>query len=245
MPRPGELVYYEAIGEQGRAHALGKPFTDDDCGLNLMQVGGILSLLPARPARVLECGCGTGWLSYLMCKSGYEVVGTDVAPHAVELARANPVFQGFGTPDFVVADSENLPFENEFDAVIFFGSLHHSLDEQAAVNSAYRALKPGGRCIASETGPHHAEGAAEISRRFDVTDKDMPPKVILKLGKAAGFRKRRVYVRPDELGRYLFLPTSASDPFKTRLMRSWPFRWFAQLRLGFKLHNSGLVVMDK
>jgi SAM-dependent methyltransferase len=245
MPRPGELVYYDAIGEEGRAHALGKPFTDDDCGLNLMQVGGILSLLPPRPARVLECGCGTGWLSYLMCKSGYDVVGADVAPGAIDLARANPVFRGFGAPDFVVADSENLPFANEFDAVVFVGSLHHSLDEQAAVSSAYRALKSGGRLIASETGPHHADHSAEVSQRFDVTDKDMPPKLILKLGKKAGFRKRRVYLRPDEFGRYLFTPARPGDPFKTRLMRAWPFRWFAQLRLGFKLANSGLVVMEK
>lgn len=245
MPRPGELVYYDVIGDEGRAHALGKPFTNEDCGLHVMQVGAVLSLLPPPPARVLECGCGTGWLCYLLAKCGYDVVGTDVSPQAVELARANPVFQGFGRPKFVAADSENLPFEDEFDAVIFFDSLHHSINEQRAIDAAYRALKPGGRCIASETAEGHADHSAQIAEQYDVTEKDMPPKLIVKLGKAAGFRKSRVYIRPDVLGRFIFHPVRPSDSFKIRLMKRWPFRWFAQLALGLMRRKNGLVLLEK
>src|SRR5947208_2228216 len=142
MPRDGELTYYQAIGEVGRRHALAKPFSDDARGLMLMQVGAVLDLLPAPPARVLECGCGTGWLSNILQRCGYQVVGTDVSPYAIELCRSTPVPDGFPQPEFLVADSEKLPFDGEFDAVVFFDSLHHSVDEQAAVSAAYRALKP-------------------------------------------------------------------------------------------------------
>jgi SAM-dependent methyltransferase len=204
MPRDGELTYYEAIGEAGRRHALDKPFSNLDRGAQFMQIGAILQLLPPPPARVLECGCGTGWLSWLLQKCGYRVVGVDVSPLAIDLSRTNELYHLAEGPTFLVADAERLPFEAEFDVVLFFDSLHHSVDEQAAVAAAYRALKPGGTMVASETGPEHEEGAREISERFDVTEKSMPPRKILRLGEAAGFRQRTVYPRADDLGKCLF-----------------------------------------
>src|SRR3954447_25572630 len=106
MPREGELTYYQAIGAAGRAHALNKPFSDDQAGLMLMQVGAVLELLPPPPARVLECGCGTGWLSQILQKCGYEVTGADVSPLAIDLARGRPLFRGVEPPQFLVADAE-------------------------------------------------------------------------------------------------------------------------------------------
>src|SRR4051794_40149709 len=105
MPREGELTYYEAIGEAARRHALAKPFSDDGRGLLLMQIGAVLRLLPLPPARVLECGCGTGWLSLLLQKCGYRVVGVDVSPGAIELCRSNAPFRGLEPPSFQVADA--------------------------------------------------------------------------------------------------------------------------------------------
>src|SRR5262245_5592710 len=152
MPRRGELTYYERIGEAGRAHAVGKPFSDDECGLYLMRAGALLSLLPPPPARLLDCGCGTGWLSYFLTRRGYEVVGTDVSTDAIRLAKTNPLFRNGPTPTFSVADSESLTFSSEFDAVVFFDSLHHATDESAALAGAFRALRPGGVCIARAPG---------------------------------------------------------------------------------------------
>src|SRR5437763_1282830 len=112
MPRTGELTYYERLGEGGQQFALAKPFSDADCGLYLMRVGALFSLLPPPPARVLECGCGTGWLAHLLARRGYEVVATDVAPDAIRLARENPVFRQGAPPEFLVADTEKLEFES-------------------------------------------------------------------------------------------------------------------------------------
>jgi len=110
MPRAGELTYYERIGESGRRHALGKPFSDDDCGLYLLRAGALFSLLPPPPARVLECGCGTGWLSHFLARRGYDVVGTDVSTDAIRLATSHPLFRDGNVPAFAVADSESLTF---------------------------------------------------------------------------------------------------------------------------------------
>jgi SAM-dependent methyltransferase len=211
--RPGELKYYERIGESGRRHAVGKPFSDADCGLYLLRAGALFSLLPPPPARVLDCGCGTGWLSYFLAERGYEVVGTDVSPDAIALAESHPLFRDGKAPRFVVADTEALAFASEFDAVVFFDSLHHAIDETVALQSAYRALKPGGVCIALEPGRGHARKSQEIDKTFDVTDKDMPPRHIRKVGLRIGFARCRILPAPQHLGKALYVQ-----------------RWFGPLR---------------
>jgi SAM-dependent methyltransferase len=204
MPKAGELTYYDRIGEPGRRHAVGKPFSDDDCGLYLLRAGALFSLLPPPPARVLDCGCGTGWLSYFLSRRGYDVVGTDVSSEAIALAEANPVFAGGPRPRFSVADSETLPFESEFDAVVFFDSLHHAIDEAAALRSAHRALRRGGVCIALEPGHGHARKSRDVDAAFDVTDKDMPPSHVCRVGRRVGFTQCRVVPAPQHLGKALY-----------------------------------------
>ncbi|HXM59109.1 MAG TPA: class I SAM-dependent methyltransferase [Candidatus Dormibacteraeota bacterium] len=43
--------------------------------------------LPAPPADVLDLGCGTGSLALLVAEAGHRVVGVDLSPRMVELAR--------------------------------------------------------------------------------------------------------------------------------------------------------------
>lgn len=204
MPRSGELTYYQQIGEAGRQHAVGKPFSDGDCGLYLLRAGALFSLLPPPPARVLDCGCGTGWLSYFLARRGYDVVGTDVSCDAIELAQANPPFRDGPAPVFMVADSEALSFNAEFDAVVFFDSLHHAIDESEALSSAHRALKRGGVCIALEPGRGHRGKSKAVDAAFDVTDKDMPPAYVRRIGRRAGFARCRVLPAPQHLGKALY-----------------------------------------
>src|SRR5690349_2799249 len=92
MPRAGELTYFQQIGEAGRRHALAKPFSDEHRGVYLQRVGALFDLLPPPPARLLECGCGTGWLANFFAMAGYDVTATDVAADAVALAREHPTF---------------------------------------------------------------------------------------------------------------------------------------------------------
>ena len=204
MPRTGELTYYERIGEEGQAHALAKPFSDEDCGLYLQRVGALFNLLPPPPARILECGCGTGWLAHFLARRGYEVVAADVAPDAIRLARDNPMFQNGPAPEFLVADSEALPFDAAFDGVVFFDSLHHAVDELTALRCAYRALRPGGVCVALEPGRGHHRKSLEVEAGHDVTEKDMPPSYIRRLGRQAGFTRCRIYPAPQQLGKALY-----------------------------------------
>jgi SAM-dependent methyltransferase len=204
MSRPGELTYYDQIGESGRRHSVDKPFLDDECGLYLLRAGALFSLLPPPPARVLDCGCGTGWLTYFLARRGYDVVGADVSEDAIALARGNPPFRSGASPTFVVADTEALSFDAEFDAVVFFDSLHHATDTAAAVRSAYRALRRGGICIALEPGRGHERKSRAVDARYDVTDKDLPPSRICRIGRSIGFHRTRVAPAPQHLGKALY-----------------------------------------
>jgi SAM-dependent methyltransferase len=247
MPTAGELLYYQAIGETGAEHVTNKPFSDPDGDLMLMQVGAVLSVLPPPPGRILECGCGSGWLSRMFAARGYDCTGIDVCPEAIELAQRQPHPPGTA-PRFLVQDVETMGFRDEFDAVVFFDALHHSLDEGQALRGAYRALRPGGVCITSEPGWGHAERSLAVVERYGVTEKDMPASHIIRLARAAGFQRAGTFPRMDEIGRF-FLKKPAPRHRLQKLMRSsWLLNLLNFVRLVLKArrrHDAALVVLHK
>src|SRR5882672_1747266 len=71
--------------------------------------------------RVLEVGCGAGVDLARFAKGGAVVTGVDLAPSAIDLARANFEQQGLDG-EFRVADGEHLPFPDvTFDLVFAHG----------------------------------------------------------------------------------------------------------------------------
>ena len=58
--------------------------------------------------------------------------------------------------EFIVGDSENLPFdEDSFDAIICSNSFHHYPNPQNFFDSAYRVLRKGGRLILRDYTSSH------------------------------------------------------------------------------------------
>lgn len=95
--------------------------------------------------RVLDAGCGTGLHAIHLADSGFEVVGFDAAPTAIQLARRRAA-ENRSSARFVLADAADLPPLGEFDTAIDIG-LFHVLDARGQALYAaglHRALKPGG-----------------------------------------------------------------------------------------------------
>jgi len=206
MAKQGEIDYLKNAGIDGIRHAVNKPFSDEYCAGYLMEMGAIMSLLPPPPARLLDLGCGTGWTSCFYARRGYEVTGQDIAEDMIYNANEKKNREGINNVGFVVCDYESMDFESEFDCAVFFDALHHSINEEDAIRMVYKALKPGGICIASEPGIGHANMPRSIDavRKYNVTEKDMPPGRIIKAGRKAGFRVYKVYPHTMHLEKTIY-----------------------------------------
>jgi SAM-dependent methyltransferase len=101
----------------------------------------------ARGLKVLDVGCGNGYVLLQYARNGAEVTGVDVTATAIDLSRKRFELGGLcGT--FVEIDGEHLPFSDDhFDIVCSMGVLHHISNPQTTVDEIYRVLKPGGRLI--------------------------------------------------------------------------------------------------
>jgi len=198
MPKQGEIDYVAKLAPAEVAHVLNKPFADARCGQYLMDVGLVLSLVPPPPAKLLDLGVGPGWTSLLFAQRGYEVVGVDLAPAMVELARVNQARAGVTNLTLLVADYESFTARPTFDIAVFYDALHHAEDEERALAAVWLALKAGGVCVTVEPGAEHGsdEGARAAVARFGVTEKSMPPQRIIDLGRRVGFTSFDVYERP-------------------------------------------------
>lgn len=76
-------------------------------------------VLPAPGARILEVGCGAGDVALGLGRAGYDVIGLDVDPDVVGVAKAKGVDATVGS--FPLESG----VEGPFDAVLFTRSLHH------------------------------------------------------------------------------------------------------------------------
>jgi SAM-dependent methyltransferase len=195
MAKIGEINYLKNIPAEAVVSAVEKPFSEPHRARYLAEMAAVFALLPPPPARLLDLGCGTGWTSIFFARSGYDVVGVDICPDMVFHADRMRLRAGLDNLHFLVADYEELTFAGAFDAAVFYDSLHHAVDERLALRAAWRALRPGGVCVTSEPGEGHhlAPAAAEAVVRYNVTEKDMPPRKIIALGREVGFRRFAVF----------------------------------------------------
>jgi len=93
---------------------------------------------PPNGGRLLDVGCGNGeWIRY-MRDLGWQVVGQDVDPKAVQQAAQDGL-------DVRAGDLESLGLEPEsFDAITLSHVIEHLHDPVACLRTCYRLLKPDG-----------------------------------------------------------------------------------------------------
>lgn len=96
-------------------------------------------LRPDTGDRVLEIGCGRGFLTREVRQLSPGTIGVDVNPQAV----ANAV-----TPGLRVMDAERLAFgDQSFDKIYSFHVVEHILNLGGALAEMDRVLAPGGRIL--------------------------------------------------------------------------------------------------
>lgn len=91
--------------------------------------------------KVLEIGCGTGYFTKEIVKTGAFVTAIDISPELLDIAKleikeSNVIF--------VLDNAYDLSFDaNSFDSIVGSSVLHH-LEIEKAVSEMFRVLKPGG-----------------------------------------------------------------------------------------------------
>lgn len=105
--------------------------------------------------QILDLAGGTGDLVLLIApKAGPQgrVVLSDINNAMIRTGRARLLDRGIaGNVEYVQADAERLPFpDNSFDCITMGFGLRNVTRKQAALESMYRVLKPGGRLLILE-----------------------------------------------------------------------------------------------
>ena len=96
---------------------------------------------------VLELGCGSGYFTRELAKSGARITAIDISPDLLELARHEVPA---GNVSFLAENAYSMSFsEDRFDAVIGISVLHH-LDIEKGFSEVFRVLKRGGTICFSE-----------------------------------------------------------------------------------------------
>jgi SAM-dependent methyltransferase len=102
-----------------------------------------------RPARVLELGSGTGRATAFLARSAARVVGFDLSPELVAVARLK--LAGQQNVHLFAADMRSLALRDHFDLVTAiddpFSHLTGDEDRARAFAAAVRHLAPGGRFL--------------------------------------------------------------------------------------------------
>jgi 2-polyprenyl-3-methyl-5-hydroxy-6-metoxy-1,4-benzoquinol methylase len=130
--------------------------------------GAVLDAVgPCAGLRVLDAGCGEGYLSRELASRGADVTGVDLAQGLVDAAGAHPQASG-GSVSFTRASVEELPAgDGEFDLVVCNHLFSHLQDPAKAIGEFARVLKSGGRLVALTLHPcfyiEHAEQGAMTS----------------------------------------------------------------------------------
>ncbi|WP_323380178.1 class I SAM-dependent methyltransferase [Streptomyces alkaliphilus] len=122
-----------------------------------------LSVFPPDVAgkRVIELGCGTGYVSAWLSRAGAHPTGIDISEGQLEVARRMAAEFGLDFP-LVHGDAERLPYgDGEFDLAISEYGASLWCDPHRWIPEAARVLCPGGRLVFLRPSPLFALCAAD------------------------------------------------------------------------------------
>jgi SAM-dependent methyltransferase len=116
--------------------------------------------------RVLDLGCGSGRHVVQLSKEGFEVIGTDVSKHGLEITRKWLNEKKLNAKLIEASCYEKFPFKDDyFDAVISVQVIHHNYHKQIkyAISEIERVLKPEGIVFITVSASRFKRGATKFT----------------------------------------------------------------------------------
>lgn len=141
MENKGLQTFYDSVYAKGeKQHYTSLMFSGDKVP---PAKDAVLKLVSWKGKEVLDAGCGTGEMPFLIAKKGASrVVGIDYASSAIQEAEKN-----YRLPhlSFLCADLQKV--KGIFDIIVSLGTIEHIDDPLAALRRLKKLLKPGGSLI--------------------------------------------------------------------------------------------------
>jgi 2-polyprenyl-3-methyl-5-hydroxy-6-metoxy-1,4-benzoquinol methylase len=212
--KQGAIDYPEKLSASDRHHLYTKPFynlankiarwsgegLDEDTQRHFCDFANIAYAL-ALPAgaRILDVGCGSGWLCEYFARFGYQVTGIDISPELIRIARERLHRLPYAVDDqtavhcdFLVHDIELTPLDQTFDAVICYDSLHHFENEQAVLENISKMLNDGGIFFLAEgerppQGDDTEQELTAVMEKYETLEAPFSREYLLDLLKRKGF----------------------------------------------------------
>jgi 2-polyprenyl-3-methyl-5-hydroxy-6-metoxy-1,4-benzoquinol methylase/glycosyltransferase involved in cell wall biosynthesis len=187
------IEYLGRLNEERHHHLRTKPFynlankpakykgegMDEDMQRHFCDFANMAVTLALPPgSRVLDVGCGSGWLSEYLARLGYEVKGIDISPSLIEMSSERVARVPYGvdheTPlrcTFAVHDIELEPLAEQFAAIVCYDSLHHFEDERSVIRNLAAMLPIGGQLFVLEgkrppSGSQSEKELRDVMREF-------------------------------------------------------------------------------
>ena len=163
-----------------------------------------IEMSAARPGQtILDIAGGTGDLtmkfSKIVGKEG-KVVLADINASMLEVGRDKLLDHGYaGNIDYVQANAENLPFEdNTFDCITISFGLRNVTNKDKALESMHRVLKPGGRCLVLEFSKPTHDILEKIYDRYSFSLLPMMGKLVAKDADSYRYLAESIRMHPDQ-----------------------------------------------
>ncbi len=151
----------------------------------------LFSLLSLKPKLIVDLGCGTGSLTLLMARRGYEMIGIDQSPDMLACARQKS--EKASTPvQFLNQDMTAFKLFRPADAMVcLMDSVNHVTrlrDLKRMLERVHRYLNPGGAFIFDINTPYKLEKLIGSNIFYEIGDD------VAYLWRSSFQKKRRVCV---------------------------------------------------
>jgi SAM-dependent methyltransferase len=206
-----------------------------------------LDLAREQGGRVLEVACGSGRLLVPLVRAGLQVVGIDISPHMLALAREklDGTAPLSASVELLQADMRTFRLDQQdFDLAIVsvksFAYLTETADQLACLESIHAHLRPGGLLALDLLHPspewtsaprgslrddmleHVAERGVTLSRVESVVSTDLARQIRV---------IRSIYETVDDSGKVL-----------DKRFVEWPYRWVHRFEAEHLLRRAGFQV---
>ena len=167
----------------GRGPAYAARFRElEEAGMDVHGEASFVADAVPPGSRVLDAGCGTGRVAIELARRGYDVVGVDLDPSMLSVARDTAPALRWVEADLATAE----PPDGPYDAVVLAGNVMIFLapgTEPDVVRHVVGALRPGGLLVAGFTvevkrlpladyDRYAAAAGLELVDRFATWDRD-------------------------------------------------------------------------